>query len=517
MTSRVAEHVERGAGRRELTLPVASSYSLSELLPRRDPGSGYRVPGEMGSPLATAFDRAFQMVERGYGPLCVANPSAVLTPKWQRVLNHLHRRGFAKAVHLSMPLERGVPLYYFDIASPFLWHRTDGACPELPRYSRGFSEDYDHALSKVVGECLERGSFLYFRMEDMVRGSARSLRSRGIPFVEPRTLGVFAPWQWERRPELRFDDDSVFNWTECRSLVTGERAWLPAQLVYWNYPRGHADVPEPLLRETSSHGGGGFFTLEGALLSGVLECLQRDGFFLHWLNGLSPPRIDVDGIRRPSTLRLIRDAHDVGLDVVFLDITSELGAPTCLCLLTRSDGEPPHVCMGGSCRLDGEAALHDALLEAASVHHILAQTAEPVRLPEDYEPWSDPSFYAHKRLAFWANPEHARHLEFFLRGRSVSVAEFCRGLSASTDPRKNLEIIIDVLRRHGLRAWYVEAENEVLDELGYAAAKVIIPDLVPLYYEERNAPLGLPRLRTAPCVSGLPPTQPFTPWPHPFP
>jgi ribosomal protein S12 methylthiotransferase accessory factor len=510
------ERLESGEGRRPLPLPVRATYGLRELIPRRPPGLAYTVPGEMGGPLARAFERTFDLIERGYGGLAVQAPMRLLTPRWSRVLGRLVHHGLARTIQLSWPLNQGVPLYYFDIGSPFLWHQTDGARPELPRYSRGFSEDYDEAVSKAVGECLERAPLTYFRMQDLVRGSVRSLRAKGLAFVEPRELAVFSEQQRARRPEMRWDDNSVFHWRRCRSLMTRKEALIPAQLVHWNYPIGWGDAPEPMLRECSTHGAGGFFSVEGALLSGTLECVQRDGFFLHWLRRVPPARIDPATITRPATLKLIEEARLVGLESLFLDITSDLGIPTCLCILRRKGDEMPHACMGGSTRIDGESAIHDALLEAASVHHIVACDTSRLRLAEDYEPFSDPTFYTHKRLAFWANPEHARHLDFFLQGPATSAREFCRGLSLPRDARQSLTMVVDILRTHGFDAWYFEAEHPALEELGYASVRVIVPGLVPLYYEERNAPLGLSRLRTAKVVANAP-DGPLTPWPHPFP
>jgi ribosomal protein S12 methylthiotransferase accessory factor len=477
----------------------------------------------MGPRLAEAFERTFAWVERGHGSLRVQAPSRILTPRWHRLLHHLVRKGLARTVNLSLPLEKGLPLYYFDIAAPFLAHRTDGAQPHVPRYSRGVSDDYDHAVAKAVGECLERVPLLYFRMKDMVRGSARSLRSRGLPFLEPASLSVFSAWQKERRPELHFDDDSVFHWTRCVSLLTSSEAFVPAQVVHWNYPRAWGDVPEPALRERNTHGAGGFFSVEGAILSGLLECIQRDGFFTHWHRRVAPPRIDTAGIQRPATARLVAMAREVGLEPLLFDITSELGVPTCLCALVRKDDELPHVTMGASCRLDGETAIHDAILEAAGVHHVVAPFAERLRLPPDYVPFGDPSFSTDKRLAFWANPAHAQHLAFFLEGKSESVSQFCRedawgargekspGFGVTVDAtRSRLARVLDVLRRHGLDAWYFEAKHEALDELGYASVRVIVPGLVPMYAEEMNAPLGHARLGGARADE-------WPPWPHPFP
>jgi thiazole/oxazole-forming peptide maturase SagD family component len=229
------------------------------------------------------------------------------------------------------------------------------------------------------------------------------------------------------------------------------------------------------------------------------------------LRRIPPPRIDPADIRQERTKRLIAHGCEVGLETRFFDITSELGVPTCLCVLVRQDDELPHIAMGASCRIDGETAVHDALLEAASVHHVMAQEPDRFRLPEKYEPFSDPTISTMQRLAFWANPEHRKHLDGFLNGSVQPAAAFCRGLSAPKEARSGLRLVVDILRRHGIDAYYFQVRHPVLDELGYATARVVVPGLVPMYCEERNAPLGLSRLQTEAGPVDWPP------WPHPFP
>ena len=343
----VVERVEGGAGRRALPSPVQETYALRELLPRRPDATGtvaYTLPGKWARTrprLRAGLRHGRPRIRRPpVRPPAVEIPHAALASRRAPTPSPRPRPDDP-----ALPAaRRGDPRPHSDIGSPFLAHQTDGACPDLARFSRGFSEDYDQAVSKVIGECLERAPLLYFRMADFVRGSARSLRASGRRILEPSEIRVFSGEQREARPELRFDDDSVFHWTRLTSLLTSEVALMPAQLVYWNYPTAWGDVPEPMLREGSTHGAGGFFSVEGAILSGALECIQRDGFFLHWLRGVAPPRIDVATLRRPATLKLIEHARSVGLEPLFFDITTELGVPVCLCILL-----PPelHITMGG--------------------------------------------------------------------------------------------------------------------------------------------------------------------------
>jgi thiazole/oxazole-forming peptide maturase SagD family component len=405
-----------------------------------------------------------------------------------------------------------LPIYYFDLEAEVQGHDTDGGHPGNTRFCRGCSDDYDVAVAKAVGECLERTTLLYYRQRSLVRSSPRALRARRLRFVDPRSLTVFSTWQTERRPELAFDDDTVFGWERVTSLHTSEEALAPAQAVYWNYSLGFADAPEPLLREQNTNGAGGHYTPEAAVLSGLLECVQRDSFFRKWLRREPAARIDASGVRRPNTVALLRSAREVGLEPMFLDYTSPIGVPTCLCVLVRSDGGFPYASAGASSRLDGETALHDALIEAASVHHVLAPSEERVSLPERYEPFVDPTFPTLRRLLYWANPAHAAQLSLLHDGRTSirTVADFCRRPAPAGDAAASLEIVSAALRRHGHDAWYFLAKHPVLSELGYAVARVVVPGLLPMFCEQRNAPLG---------YGGLAERDPATlaPVPHPFP
>jgi hypothetical protein len=68
-------------------------------------------------------------------------------------------------------------------------------------------------------------------------------------------------------------------------------------------------------------------------------------------------------------------------------------------------------------------------------------------------------------------------------------------------------------------AYYFQARHQALDEVGYASVRVVVPGLVPMYCEDRNAPLGLARLRVEgpPRAEATRGPEAWPPWPHPFP
>lgn len=479
-------------------------------------------------------DQALLQIEEELLPLApvaghsfvVQNQQHSLPVRWKKIFEYLYQQGiikfpfpFFEQLYNDEPKVYGVRLCEITPVG-----KTDGGCM-VGTYGRGASLSLEEALSKVVGELLERYPLLLYRNADLLMTSARELRAVGKKFFDPFLLDQFSEWQKEKFPRYRFSEGSVFRWVEGRSLFSGERAYIPAQLVYWNYR--HAKN-EPILQESNTNGAGGMFTKAEALLSGIYECIQRDGFFVYWLNGIAPPRIDTASIRGEKARKMIASCKRYGLDVHILNTTSDIGVPSVAAVLIDTIGRGPSVTFGAGCGPDPDNAIVRSLIEALAVRSWLrdgkkglASSRLPVSfdLPTDYKPFSN-SLDLSQKVVYWSNPGMQEKICFFLEGQLQTIDKaFGTPPGVKFTPQQELKNVKDIFQAKGERyeIFYYEARHTILDTLGYASVSVNIPALLPVYLNEIKAPLGNPRIQEACRSLGHTPAETINPLPHPFP
>ncbi len=435
---------------------------------------------------------------------------------WESLLRYLRSRGVVGQLQLFPPKELEPALYYFDLDSVFSSVHTDGDRPPYTRFSRGVSFDYDTAISKAIGECLERVPLAQYYTKDLVRASRSDFLKAGTTFLDPHDVSFFSAEQKQHSPALAYSDETLFQWVQGKDLTTGECLYIPAQLVYWNYARAQDTFFEPKLREQNTHGAGGYFTREGAVLSGLYEDIQRDGFLLYWLRGGAPPRIQIDPCIDEVILGLRNQLERFGFEVVFLDITTEIAVPSVMCCLVGRKEYLPYVVVGASSDADPASALRRSIEEACSIYQWVLRQDDTFVLPESYVPFRDATLSAKERTLLWAHQSTAPQIDFFLQGEEESLGVFMqkgRTFESEQDELAWLVSCVDVVGNVS-KVFVVEATHPVLTEVGYHSVRVITPGLIPLYTIETCAPLAHPRLLYPPC--GLDRTY-INPLPHPLP
>jgi ribosomal protein S12 methylthiotransferase accessory factor len=369
------------------------------------------------------------------------------------------------------------------------------------------------AEAAAIGEALERYSGSYVPEERVVFTSAAAL---GKDAVDPNRFALFSPEQYARPgfPFRPFRPDTVVGWVDGFSVPDGRRVFLPAQLVFMPWERR---VPqEARVGHATSSGLACAATLEEAILTGLLEVVERDAFMLVWHNRLSMPRLDWSGDdelvrldRRyfaPSGLRY--SAVDLS---VFLDVPTVLGVvrgPTgCLGALGVGAASAPRVA----------DAWRKALAEAFSVRRWVADRAleEPERLGQPagaIQTFDDHTLY-------YATEERARLASFLGAGdrRDVAAVEPLEGDNV-------LELIQAVVRRlevRGASAYAVDVTSPDVADAGLKVVHVLVPELCQLDVVEGVRFLGGRRLYEAAFEAGVV-GRPLTPAdlnpdPHPFP
>lgn len=401
----------------------------------------------------------------------------------------------------------GEPTEGRELLGASLEHMADG--------TGGAATSRAEATAAAIGEALERYSGAFVPEERVVLASAREL---GPAAVAPERFALFAAWQYAKVgfPFRRFTGDTVVGWVRGFSLPEGEEAYLPAQLVYLGDPRGRPG--ETPIGYATSNGLACGATLEEAVLSALLEIIERDAFMLTWYGRLSLPRLDWASDPELSAYD-DRTFRPTGLRYAAIDLSVFLDVPVVLAVVRDAGSGPSPLAVGAGCAPSVGPAWKKALSEAFAVRAwarslLLEKPDRSFRLDgADVRSFAD-------HVHFYADSERARAASFLdasLERRSVGEIPPLEG----PDVAALLGAACERLERSGERAYAVDVTSPDVAEAGLRVAKVVAPGLCQLDVSHSWRYLGGARLVHAAHRLGLRrrPLAPgeVNPFPHPFP
>lgn len=370
----------------------------------------------------------------------------------------------------------------------------------------GYELDYESAAIKAIAELLERHS-LGWKTRGKIKGTFQDLKHKGA--VDPYIFQCFSDAELARpgygKHQIR--PDSVFSWISAKSLRTGKRHLIPAQLTSLHY---HPLPGEPMLRQPTSNGAAAGTSVEMATYNAICEVIERDAFLIHWLNKITPPRINLESLRNlknPRIDRLSEMYRDSNIDFTLLEITSDIKVHTFMGIVQSRAPGRPIVFVSAHSDLDIENAIESVLLFGLRAGYWRNADMEkvPVTITTIYE-----------RYTFWSNPALRKEVEFLLRGpEKPLIANNYKG--ADISPK--LKAITSVLKDNSLDAFIADITAPEASKAGLWVIMAVIPGLLPLYLSEYFKYSGHPRLFSAPARMGF--SAPLSAadlnsMPHPF-
>lgn len=235
------------------------------------------------------------------------------------------------------------------------------------------------------------------------------------------------------------------------------------------------------------------------------------------LTGQSPPRINFDDPRSPRLAAVFEETARCGLDVHFLDLTRDTGIPVAACvLIARREGEPL-LTVGASAKAHPEDALISAYEEALSViaSDGISDDASVAFDRDEYVPFARRDISLKERSVFYRGEDRLQLARFFYTGAAIPAKDFVRAFATpASTARERAHGLIERLADFGCKIYVHYPGHRALQKLGYHTAAVLIPELLPMYLHETDAPLGHPRLAKLLANTGR--AAPY-PYPHPFP
>jgi ribosomal protein S12 methylthiotransferase accessory factor len=315
-------------------------------------------------------------------------------------------------------------------------------------------------------------------------------------------------------PYARFDPDAVLAWIPAQSLPSGEELLVPASLVYLNYP---CRRPEEYLAAQTSNGLATGPDLYAAILGGLYELVERDGFLIHWSNRLAAPRVDLEGLGGlPRSIA--RHFRRYGMQVCVYNLTVDIPVPVMLGLLIDRSGRGPAAAAGLGCHINPAEALRKALMEMCQVY-----AGEVMKLKYGMNRNPIPSFQdvreAGDHSSFFSAPEALAELGFLLEGGRVQRVEDLPNLSGGRT-RADLEICVERLDRAGSRVFYVDLTTPDIVPFGLRVVRTLATGLQPIHFGYGQERRGGKRLFEVPVSMGYSTSvtleTELNPCPHPL-
>jgi ribosomal protein S12 methylthiotransferase accessory factor len=388
--------------------------------------------------------------------------------------------------------EPNPPVLYQATISHFDFRKADKS--ERVVGGKGLTEN--DAIAAAIEEAVERYCASHVDLDRTTLARWVTVEHDGIA---PPEFVLYSAKQYARRdfPYHRWNEEDEVRWLTAYELPRDRAVLVPASLIYLTSHRGRA---QEYLCPSTSNGLAVGPNLETAILNGIFELIERDGFLIHWMNRLAAPEVEYpadDGLADSIRSHYRR----FGVEVRVFNVTTDLPAYVLMGLALDTTGRGPAALVGLGCDLDPGVALLKSVMEICKVRpgekrryleeppSDRLKNYEDVRRPEDHR-------------AFLSNPERIGEFGFLLRnGRRKKIEELPHLSKGSV--HADLSACVSALSEHGYRVVYAELTTPDVIDYGLRVVRVLITGLQPLHFGYGEERLGGSRLFEVPQQMGL--------------
>ena len=381
-------------------------------------------------------------------------------------------------------------------------HGTDG------NIASGFSFNKEMALIRVLGETAERYCLDNYSSRNVLTSSTKDIK---FSHLDPLSIAAFSKNQLKKDSlkKFRVNSKTQFRWVKGISLSENKTIFVPSQLITID----RKEEGDKLILNPISTGTAAGLSLDNTIYRGICEIIERDGFMISYLNKLPVAKIDLLSIKSKTIRKFLEIFNRYNLELVVLDITTDLGVSTFAALTLDRTGLGPAVSVGIKAGLDVIPCIIGAIEESLMTRSWLRDKF--VYKDPDYKRKGEITDIA-DRAHFWFPINSIKYLDFWLGGKKIKKVQ----RKEFSLPVDLLATILRLLKEKDIEVVYVDITHPKIKQHGIVVIKVFIPKLQPLYLDERYPYLGGSRLYEVPVQLGFlkVPNQEFqlNKIPHPF-
>jgi thiazole/oxazole-forming peptide maturase SagD family component len=326
-----------------------------------------------------------------------------------------------------------------------------------------------------------------------------------------------------RRADAKYVEALRQKKQRAKSLLGYRFKTMRYDQIYYGFPSNKMQN-----EARNSNGNAGHFTRNDAILHGLLELIERDAFLVHWLNTISPRRIDLSHFtpKNADVAYLLQSLEMHRIKYFFLDISSDIEVPVCLCVLSQRGPYGAQYFLGTSAGFDVESVILSSAGEAMS---ILAsrQYEKPFLLHKNHQPFSESSeVHMHDRMKIFLTDAMEPFIYFLIKSTErVNPTVFITdqiGTSPLRNTKEKLDYLLNIFRKRYKHdaTWdifVIDFKNALITEFGYYVVRVVCDALYNMYLVESDGNPNHRRLAEFVNAKGLQGKAVLNTIPHPFP
>lgn len=359
-------------------------------------------------------------------------------------------------------------------------------------YGYGSGEKKENAIIASIAEAIEHYSLLNEKVNDLIIDSYKNLGSKA---VNPYLFNPFSKTQLKDPyfSNFIFDENTKFSWIKTHHLNEKKDLLIPSQLIYANYVETIRN--EPVIRIPISTGAACGPNYYFAIYRGLCEAIERDNYMISYLNRLKMNVIDLDTDLHLREFKKRIERYD--LNLYCLETTLDFEINSFLAVIIDSTGIGPAVSVGMGASLEPREAIISASLEAVRRHissrdrYFREKPVPPSK--KDTTDWSN-----FKKLQMWASPSMSKAIMPILSGPRKEF-KLLKDYSKKND-RENSSFLIKQLLSKKYNIFCSDITPFEVKETGLVVIKVLVPELLPLYHDERYPYKGSWRLYNLPSL-----------------
>lgn len=387
------------------------------------------------------------------------------------------------------PIISSLPLYN-DEPKLFQYH-INYTLGEYQSTATGISFNRNIALIKVFAETIER---LAISPESNTEIIISSYLDVDKFFLDP---GRFIDHVKDKKKlnKLReiLSQEKLY-WVKGHSLTNEKVMYIPEQIIYFR-PRNYNIHLDCNLITTGTAFGE---SRESAIYKGLCEIVERDAFFITYLNKLNPPFIDIKDCQDNEIKKFIAQCERYNLEYKVLDTTTDLEIPSIAVVVIDKTGLGPCVAIGLSAGYDIKSAVTHAFEEALMVRSwqrdLFYYSTEATRKIKASDITT-----IEERAGYWFPKKMLKKINFLLASNKKSNLRLEHD---NVSLKTSLDLTIKKIKKVS-DAYYVDITPSDVKSKGFFVVKVVAPELLQGYALERFRPVGLKRLYKAPVSMGI--------------